>query len=100
MVIVLVLVVAVVAVVPVLVVNDDDVVKDKSYLSLTQVGTWKPNPKSNEDAITMKNINPIKWVGDFSELVKCHNPGKPGNKYVKVKKVLRITAVIVSNSEI
>lgn len=44
----------------------------------------------------MKDVSPVQWVGEFAELVKCHNPGKPGKKFVRAKRVLRVTAVIVS----
>ncbi|XP_020899708.1 glutamate receptor ionotropic, kainate 2 isoform X2 [Exaiptasia diaphana] len=62
--------------------------------NVEKVGTWNPSPQNDEESVTMKDVNPVQWVGDFADLVKCHNPGKPGKKFVRAKRVLRVTTVI------
>ncbi|XP_048582630.1 glutamate receptor ionotropic, kainate 2 isoform X2 [Nematostella vectensis] len=66
-------------------IREDDVEK---------VGKWTPSPMQDTDALRMKSVNPVKWVGQYAEMVKCHNPNTPGSSLPRPKRVIKLTAVI------
>lgn len=69
--------------------------EDVNYLYF-QIGSWQPETGIGQHHVSLlENQTPL-WVGDFAELVRCHNPGITGAREVEPIPVLSVITVLVS----
>ena len=59
------------------------------------MGSWQPEPGANDLPVMVSSSKQPKWVGDFADFVKCHNPGKSGPSGTVGIPTLKITTVLV-----
>ncbi|KAJ7387558.1 hypothetical protein OS493_000889 [Desmophyllum pertusum] len=59
-----------------------------------QVGSWKPEAGDNGAHVLQKKSEEPKWIGNFYETVKCHNPGSNSSRPEMRLPKLTITTVL------
>ena len=59
------------------------------------MGSWKPEAGDNGAHVLQKKSEEPKWIGNFYETVKCHNPGSNSSRPEMRLPKLTITTVLV-----
>ena len=60
-----------------------------------QVGSWLPEPGRGQEKVSINETEKLRWVGDFAEIIKCHNPGATGPHEKEPLPVLKVTTFLV-----
>lgn len=60
-----------------------------------KIGIWRPEPGIRQHHVSLNENEKPRWVGDFAEFVRCHNPGDTGPREIEPIPVLNVTTVLV-----
>lgn len=60
-----------------------------------QVGSWRPEPGIRHYHVSLNENETVRWVGDFAEIIKCHNPGATGPHKTEPLPRLKVTTFLV-----
>lgn len=60
-----------------------------------QIGSWQPEPGIRQEHVLLEDDTKPLWVGDFAELVRCHNPGETRRLEAEPIPVLNVITVLV-----
>lgn len=60
-----------------------------------QVGSWRPEPGIRHYHVSLNENEKLRWVGDFAEIIKCHNPGATGPHETEPLPRLKVTTFLV-----
>lgn len=62
---------------------------------ILQVGSWRPEPGIRHYHVSLNENETVRWVGDFAEIIKCHNPGATGPHKTEPLPRLKVTTFLV-----
>ncbi|XP_073257568.1 glutamate receptor 2-like [Porites lutea] len=59
-----------------------------------KVGSWRPEPGIRHYHVSLNENEKVRWVGDFAEIIKCHNPGATGPHETEPLPRLKVTTFL------